>query len=130
MDYVKDDACSACPGSAAQKLQKMQASCPLGWLLFLCARRVDVCRLVLQAVLEDAPTNLDVREALEDQMSSCLLRWQDALDATGRKVLLSGEGGPSPSECSATGRCGNLRRVGHDIAWDATHAREGAPCVV
>ena len=51
VDYVKDDSCSACPGSAASNLQKMQ----------------------------------------------------DALDATGRKVLLSGEGGPDPQECSATG---------------------------
>ena len=29
--------------------------------------------------------------------------------------MLSGEGGPPPDVCSATGECGNLRRVGHDI---------------
>ena len=63
--YVKDDACSSCPGGgdSAQLLKRMQ----------------------------------------------------DALDATGRKILLSGEGGPPPDVCSRTGQCGNLRRVGHDI---------------
>ena len=36
---------------------------------------------------------------------------QEALDATGRKILLSGEGGPPPDVCSRTGECGNLRRA-------------------
>jgi hypothetical protein len=40
---------------------------------------------------------------------------QDSLDATGRKIMLSGEGGPPPDVCSRTGHCGNLRRIGHDI---------------
>ena len=40
---------------------------------------------------------------------------QQALDATGRKIMLSGEGGPDPKHCSVTGQCGNLRRIGHDI---------------
>ena len=46
---------------------------------------------------------------------AALTKMQNALDATGRVFLLSGEGGPDPAICSATGQCGNLRRIGHDI---------------
>ena len=58
----------------------------------------------------------------DDTCSACpggaahnLKKMQDALDATGREVLLSGEGGPDPAACSASGGGGDLRRVGHDI---------------
>ena len=63
----------------------------------------------------------------DDSCSSCpgaprhgavlaaLNKMQGALDATGRSILFSGEGGPDPAICSATGQCGNLRRIGHDI---------------
>ena len=72
VDFVKDDSCSACPGSSASNLKKMQ----------------------------------------------------NALDATGRKVMLSGEGGPPPEVCSLTGECGNLRRIGNDIThfWSSITA--------
>eukprot|EP01052_Picozoa_sp_SAG31_P028659 SAG31_NODE_2785_length_5092_cov_4.652914_4_plen_106_part_00 len=47
----------------------------------------------------------------DDSCSACpgnaasnLKKMQDALDASGRKVLLSGEGGPDPKECSITGQ--------------------------
>ena len=87
-----------------------------------CCHRATSCQRETVDAEQYAKWGIDYVK--DDSCSACptkggaaamLARMQDALDATGRKVLLSGEGGPPPDVCSRTGHCGNLRRIGHDI---------------
>eukprot|EP01052_Picozoa_sp_SAG31_P025004 SAG31_NODE_2165_length_6281_cov_2.028308_4_plen_151_part_00 len=108
VDYVKEDSCSGCPG----------------------ARGALEALKIMQDALDATGGAREIRSR------SALLVFHQGLLASpvlllhtpGRSILLSGEGGPDPAVCSATGQCGNLRRIGHDITayWSSITCGGGA----